>query len=276
MPIDDGYARPELLAEPDWLWANRDDASIRIVDCGPLDAYRRAHIPGAVGLPVHNFIKDPTDPVHVMGPADFAELMSSLGVSDDTTVVAYDDFSGRDAARLWAVLRHYGHAATKVLNGGWHRWLHEARAISADPSQPPAGAFTPREGDPLLCGLDDVRAAIDDGTTRILDVRSDGEWLGTNDRGNARAGHVPGAVHLEWTNCVTNDNRRVLRPAQELQAMLKAAGVVQDSPIITYCQGGIRAAHTAFVLALLGYDDVRVYDGSMREWANRDDTPLVL
>ncbi len=128
----------------------------------------------------------------------------------------------------------------------------------------------------MLCGLDDVRASIDGGSTRILDARSDAEWFGTNSRGNARAGHLPGAIHLEWQDCLTDDDRRVVRPAAELRSILRAAGVPPESDVITYCQGGIRAAHLAFVLTLLGYEHVRIYDGSMREWANRDDTPLVM
>ena len=106
-------------------------------------------------------------------------------------------------------------------------------------------------------------------------MRTDGEWEGTNDRGNRRAGRVPNAQHLEWLRFVETDDSRKFLPAQDIQRLLDDAGISRDRPTITYCQGGIRAAHAAFVLALLGYDDVRVYDGSMREWANREDTPLV-
>lgn len=276
MPPEAGYARPDLLAEPAWLWEHRNDANLRIIDCGPPDAYRRAHIPGAVGLPVHNFLKADAELVHVMPADGFAELMSALGVSAATTVVAYDGEGGTPAARMWAVLRHYGHDAAMVLNGGWHRWLAEGRAATMTPSAPPRGAFVSRPGGALLCGLDEVRASIDGGSTRIVDARSDAEWLGTNSRGNARAGHVPGAIHLEWEDFLTDDDQRVFRPAAELRPMLRAAGVLPESDVITYCQGGIRAAHLAFVLTLLGYEHVRIYDGSMREWANRDDTPLVM
>jgi thiosulfate/3-mercaptopyruvate sulfurtransferase len=108
----------------------------------------------------------------------------------------------------------------------------------------------------------------------VLDTRTDGEWAGTNARGNARVGRVPGAHHLEWLNFVSRDDSRRFLPAEELQGLLTSAGIAGDKPVITYCQGGIRAAHAAFVLHLLGYDDVRVYDGSMRDWANRQDTPL--
>src|SRR5690606_10596867 len=122
------YARPQLLAEPDWLAQHLDDPKVRVIDCATLEAYRRAHIPGAVQLPVHFYIKDDGPPgadhgTFVMSPAAFEELMAKLGVSADTTVVTYDDNNALVASRLWWVLKYYGHTNAKVLNGGWHRWL---------------------------------------------------------------------------------------------------------------------------------------------------------
>ncbi|MGH7753639.1 MAG: sulfurtransferase, partial [Gemmatimonadales bacterium] len=100
------------------------------------------------------------------------------------------------------------------------------------------------------------------------------EWEGTNNRGNKRAGRVPGAKHLEWLNFVAKDDSRKFLPAADLEKMVADAGFTPEKATITYCQGGIRAADAAFVLDLLGWDNIRVYDGSMRDWANRDDTPL--
>ena len=276
MTADPGYARPELLAEPDWLWQHRDDSTVRVIDCAPLEAYRRAHIPGAVGLPVHFYIKDPTNDTYVMQPDQFKDLMERLGVTDDMTVVTYDDNNALVATRLWWVLNYYGHTNAKVLNGGWHRWLTEGRPITFHQTRPPRGSFTPRINPSMLCRLDDLMAKVQAGDTNILDVRTDEEWLGTNDRGNKRAGHVPGAKHLEWINFVTSDDRRGFKPGAELRAMLREVGINPEQEVVTYCQGGIRAAHGAFVLYLLGAERVRMYDASMREWANRDDTPLVL
>lgn len=272
----DGYARPELLAEPEWLWEHRDDPNVCVIDCATLEAYRRAHIPGAVGLPVHFYIKDPADETFVMPPDQFAKLMARLGVSDGTTVVAYDDNNSLVAARLWWVLNYYGHTDVKVLNGGWHRWLTEGRPVTFHQTHPKPGSFTPRVNERLICMVDDLKAAVGKPDVQIMDMRTDGEWLGTNDRGNKRVGHVPGARHLEWLNYITNDDRRVFKSADELRRLISEAGITPDHEVITYCQGGIRAAHGAFVLTLLGFDRVRNYDGSMREWANRDDTPLVL
>jgi thiosulfate/3-mercaptopyruvate sulfurtransferase len=275
MTSDQGYARPDLLVEPDWLQAHAQDANLRIIDCATLEAYRRAHIPGAVGLPVHIYIKNPTDETFVMEPQQFKELMERLGVSDDTTVVTYDDNNALVAARLWWVLNYYGHTNAKVLNGGWHRWLSEGRPVTFHQTHAAPGSFTPRTNEALICRADALKARVGDPSLTILDVRSDEEWLGTNSRSNKRVGHVPGAAHLEWTNLVERDDTRKFKPADEMRRLLRDAGANIDQEVVTYCQGGIRAAHVAFVLTLLGNDRVRNYDGSMRDWANRDDTPLV-
>jgi thiosulfate/3-mercaptopyruvate sulfurtransferase len=276
------YAHLELLAEPDWLIEHVSDPTLRLVDCSSLDAYRRAHIPGAVSLPVHNFIKeqDPAGSDHgvlVMPPAEFEALMSRLGIGPSTTVVTYDDNNSLVATRFWWVLRYYGHTNARVLNGGWNRWLTEGRPVTFHQENPPPAAepFHARPDLSWYATADQLKAEHTNPGCQVLDVRSDGEWEGTNDRGNRRAGRVPNARHLEWLRFVSPDDRRTFLPAEDLQRLLDDAGINHDHPTITYCQGGIRAAHAAFVLTLLGYQNVSVYDGSMREWANRKDTPLV-
>ena len=274
------YARPEILAEPDWLAAHADDADVRIIDCATVEAYRRAHIPGAVQLPVHYYIKedDPAGSDHgvfVMPPDSFERLMGGLGVDSETTVVTYDDNNALVATRLWWVLRYYGHTKAKVLNGGWHRWLTEGRSVTFHGTRAPQKTFRARRQDALYASAEDLVSVSEGTACNILDARTDGEWEGTNDRGNRRAGRVPNSRHVEWLDFVAKDDTRKFLPAAELQRLLDEAGIDRQRPTITYCQGGIRAAHAAFVLELLGYDNIRVYDGSMRDWANRDDTPLV-
>jgi thiosulfate/3-mercaptopyruvate sulfurtransferase len=135
MGISSGYARPELLAEPDWLSERGDDPHLRIIDCGDPAGYDRAHIPNAVRLVREEdtvevgspqWLKDPADRLHVLDAEGVATLAEHLGISDDTTVVAYDDYNGSFATRLWWILTYYGHPDVKVLNGGWQRWLDEA------------------------------------------------------------------------------------------------------------------------------------------------------
>ncbi len=275
------YARPELLAEPDWLTEHADDPGVRIIDCATVEAYRRAHIPGAVQLTAHFYFEedDPKGSDHgvlIMPPTQFEELMGKLGVGADTTVVTYDDNNSLVAARLWWALNYYGHTKAKVLNGGWHRWLSEGRPVTFHATRPQAAKFSARADEAKYADLEAVLEACEKKDAHLLDVRTDEEWAGTNNRGNKRGGRVPGATHLEWLRFVTSDDRRTFLPAEELQKLVDAAGIRRNQPVITYCQGGIRAAHAAFVLELLGYDDVLVYEGSMREWANREDTPLVV
>jgi thiosulfate/3-mercaptopyruvate sulfurtransferase len=273
------YAHPELLAEPEWLARHLDDPNVRIIDCATVEAYRRAHIPGALQLPVHYYIKEDGPPgsdhgTFVMAPDRFAALMGQLGVSNDTLVVTYDDNNALVASRLWWVLKYYGHDNVKVLNGGWHRWLTEGRPVTFHGAKAAPAAFRVRPRPEIVADAEYLKAHHADPACNVLDARTDEEWAGTNSRGNKRIGRVPNARHLEWVRFVGRDDTRKFLPADQIQALLDEAGISRSRPTITYCQGGIRAAHAAFVLELLGYDDIRVYDGSMRDWANRDDTPL--
>jgi thiosulfate/3-mercaptopyruvate sulfurtransferase len=178
------------------------------------------------------------------------------------------------APRLWWVLRYYGHTNARVLNGDWHRWVSEGYPVTDAVPRPDPERFSVETHRERLATLEDVAEASRSGDCQILDTRSIEEYEGTNDRGNLRAGRVPGARHLEWKALVRSEGDHAFRSPDEMQSLVDRAGFDNGSPIITYCQGGIRAAHTAFALELLGYDDVRVYDGSMGEWANREDTPL--
>lgn len=275
------YACPELLVEPDWLADHLDDPSVRIIDCATVDAYRRVHIPGAVQLPTHYYIKEDGPPgsdhgTFIMPPAQFEVLMGKLGVSSDTLVVTYDDNNSLVAARMWWVLKHYGHTNVKVLNGGWHRWYTEGRATTFHATAPQPATFHARPNPDDIASAEYLVEHHGDASCQVLDTRTDGEWDGSNDRGNKRVGRVPGAKHLEWLNFVEKADTRRFLPADELTRLVTEAGFTPGKATITYCQGGIRAAHAAFVLALLGWDNVRVYDGSMRDWANREDTPLTL
>lgn len=292
----EGYARPELLAEPDWLWDHRDDPNVRLIDCDSLEAYRRAHIPGAVALPTHPWLKEgselmkaPPGPyltgshlswiptgLHVMGPRRFAELMSELGVSEDTTVVAYDGFNTSFATRLWWVLNYYGHTNAKVLNGGWQRWLTEGRPVTRQRTVPEPGRFIPRANGALMCRLDDLMARIEDPEVQVINVLPRGMYLGTdNPFNNKQAGHIPGSVNVPIEEFITDDDRQVFKPAPELRSLLSEAGTSPKKETVVHCQAGIRTTMGVFVLSLLGWERVRAYDASMAEWANRDDTPLV-
>jgi thiosulfate/3-mercaptopyruvate sulfurtransferase len=212
-----------------------------------------------------------------MGPKAFGELMERLGVSDDTAVVAYDDNNMFYATRLWWVLNYYGHTDARVLNGVWYRWISEGRPVTFKETVPKPGRFTPRPDESVIGRLDDMKSRLDDPGTQILDVRPDGEWSGTtNDFSNKRVGHIPRALHLFAQKFVTDDERRMVRSAPELRALLSDAGVQPAKEVIVHCQAGIRTTQGVFILRLLGWERVRAYDAAMAEWANQEDTPLLV
>jgi thiosulfate/3-mercaptopyruvate sulfurtransferase len=211
-----------------------------------------------------------------MGPERFAEVMSRLGVSEDTTVVAYDGFNMSFSTRLWWALNYYGHTNAKVLNGGWQRSLTEGRPVTFRETVPEPGHFTPRTNDALMCRLDDLKARFDDPEVQVINVLPRGAYLGTvNPTGSKRVGHIPGSLNLPIEELVTGDDRQTFKPASELRSLLAGAGAFPEKETVVHCQAGVRTTMGVFVLSLLGWDRVRAYDASMAEWANRDDTPLV-
>ena len=228
-----GYARPELLAETEWLVEHMNDANLRIVDCEPPEVYNRAHIPGAVTVGANTFIKGP-DSVHVMPPEQVAELMGSLGIGDDTLVVAYDGHHSRNAARLFWVLNYYGHTNIKVLNGGWRKWLAEGRPVTDRASSVPRATFTPRVDASVMITGEELRSAIGDEGAVIWDVRSVGEYTGEEQRANKYGGHVPGACNLEWLDVMDTQGLATFRPVEEIREMLAEIGVTPDKQVYTY------------------------------------------
>lgn len=286
---ENGYARPGLLAEPEWLWERRDDPSLRIIDCGSPEAYARAHIPGSARLgqgdydpgrsrpaPWDPWLKDRDDPIHVMKPEPFADLMSRLGVSDETTVVAYDDYNGSFATRLWWILTYYGHPNVKLLNGGWQRWLDEGRPVAFQETVPAPARFTARPREAMRVRVGEILTRHRDPGLQVVNVLWPEMYRGeANPFGNKRAGHIPGSINLPIEHFLAADGVPALKPARELAEVFETHGLSPDRETIVHCQAGVRTTMGVFAMSLLGWDNVRAYEASLAEWANRDDTPLV-
>jgi thiosulfate/3-mercaptopyruvate sulfurtransferase len=278
------YPNADILVSPQWLMDHIKDENLVIVDCPwAADSYTKAHIPGAVCRPGHTYIKrmnsDGTLSVHLQTPQEFEELCSKLGIDADCTEVAYDEWGSIFASRLWWMLRYYGHQDVKVLDGGWQGWVISGYSVSYISSTANGETkFKAKAKPDMITDIEELKIKYNDECWNVLDVRSDDKYNGKAAHGNKWAGHIPGAIHVEWNRFLTNSRDgeavRKIRSADEIHNILTEAGLNKDKTVVTHCHTAVRATYGAFVLALMGYPDSRVYDGSMAEWANRDDTPL--
>ncbi len=230
---NEGYARPELLVDAAWVDAQKNDPNVVIVDCEVDAAYARGHIPGAVLVP-DNYEKDPdSGRLFLMNPEQFKAMCEGLGIGDETLVIAYDHSRSLTAARLWWALNTYGHTNVKILNGGWRAWIANGGAVGFGRAEIKSVTFTPKYDDSKLVKVDELKEACEVGGSVIWDVRSDGEWDGSMTRGNKRAGHVPGAVHLEWFNLMDSDTNE-FKPAAEILRILTEHSITPDKNVYTY------------------------------------------
>ena len=271
---EEGYSNPQILAETAWLSGKLGDRTYAIVDLRRKDAYDAGHIPGAVWYDSTK-LKDPDEKLYVIRDSLFAQYLGDIGIDNSKTVVAYDDNAGLSATRFWWVLWYYGHSKAMVLNGGFPKWEKEGLTVSKEAAQAAKVAFKTSVNDKVICALDYVneQASKKNPNVVILDVRSPAEYSGADVRA-AKGGHVPTAVNLDWTRSMSESEPKVWKSAAELRSQFEQAGVKKGLEVITYCQTGVRAAHSLFTLRLVGYDSVRNYDGSWQEWGNNKDTPV--
>jgi thiosulfate/3-mercaptopyruvate sulfurtransferase len=279
------YAHPEVLVENEWLASHLTDPKVRVaeVDYDPAANYELGHLPGAV---LFDWRKDINDPLarDILSSEAAQSLLRREGVNDDTTLVLYGDFNNWFAAFAFWVFTYYGAKNIKILNGGRKKWIAEDRPMAKDAAHHPAGSVQAHAGDPKLRAfLDDVRSGLPSvkaGKLHLVDVRGPKEFSGEvtappeyPTEHAQRGGHIPGAKNIPWAQAVKEDG--TFKPREELEALYVGKGVVPSNPVITYCRIGERSSHTWFVLKyLLGYPDVRNYDGSWTEWGNLVRTPI--
>ncbi|WP_322794247.1 sulfurtransferase [Bellilinea sp.] len=274
------YAYPEFLVETEWVAQHLNDPAVRIVESNE-DAllYDTGHIPGAVRVDWFTTLQHPVRR-DFLTKEEFEALCSSLGISNDTTVVFYGDKSNWFAVYAFWLFEYYGHEKRKVMNGGRARWVAENRPLTTEvPSYPPT-QYRAKEPDASIRAFrDDVMRHIQTGLP-LVDVRSPKEYTGElihmpgyPQEGAQRGGHIPGAVNIPWAQAVDEDGR--FKSPEALRELYQSRGVTPDKDIIAYCRIGERSSHTWFVLKyLLGYPKVRNYDGSWTEWGNLVGAPI--
>ena len=226
--------RDDLLVDVNWLARHIHEDGIRIVEMSQdQEQFLTSHIPGAVISPSGQ-IKGSENKRLVAPPSEAKEWFESIGIGNDTLVVAYDRFSSRDAARLWWVLNYYGHANVKILDGGWSKWSSSDLPIESGPSASFNDSIftTDYTDDGIKSDVEKLKFAIENEDSLIWDVRSVDEFNGVNSRGNARVGHVPGAIHLEWTSLVNED--QTFKSQQALVALLTSVGISTEKRIHIY------------------------------------------
>jgi thiosulfate/3-mercaptopyruvate sulfurtransferase len=277
---ENGYAKP-VLVSTEWLAEHLDDDDLVIaeVDENP-DLYDEGHIPGAVRLHWRDELQDPVER-DLVEKEQFEKLMAEKGISNDTTLVLYGDKNNWFAAYAYWYLKIYGHEDVRILDGGRQKWVDEARELTTEVPQPQPSSYSAKERDESIRTYRDaVRQEIGAGGKALVDVRSPQEFSGElvsppgyEQEGAQRGGHIPTAQSIPWAQAVRDDG--TFKPAEELRELYGDKGITPEKDVTAYCRIGERSAHTWFVLReLLGYENVKNYDGSWTEWGNLVDVPI--
>ena len=281
MAENKGYVHPEALVDANWVSDHLNDPHVRLIEVDvDTSAYNQGHIPGAAGF---NWQKELQDQV-VRAPLSkehLEDLLSRADVSNDTTIVLYGDNNNWFAAWAFWILKYYGHQDVRLLDGGRVKWLADNRETT---TEVPEYARTTYHAQTLNSNIrafrDQILADLGASGVALVDVRSPGEYSGEllapanlPQEGAQRGGHIPGAANIPWSQAVQADG--TFKPAGELRSLYEGKGITSDKDIVAYCRIGERSSHTWFVLSyLLGYPNVRNYDGSWTEWGSLIGAPI--
>lgn len=281
MAENKAYVHPEVLVDADWVEAHLDDPKVRLIEVDvDTTAYNQGHIPGAVGL---NWQKELQDQV-VRAPVSkerLEELLGQAGVSNDTTIVFYGDNNNWFAAWALWILKYYGHQDVRLLDGGRVKWLADQREMTTEVPTYPQTTYHAQEPDAAIRAFrDQILSKLGHAEVALVDVRSSGEYSGEllapanlPQEGAQRGGHIPGAANIPWSMAVREDG--TFKATDELETIYQSKGITPDKEVVAYCRIGERSSHTWFVLHyLLGYPQVRNYDGSWTEWGSLIGAPI--
>jgi thiosulfate/3-mercaptopyruvate sulfurtransferase len=276
------YAHPEVLVDTQWVEDHLKDPKVRVaeVDYDPKANYKLGH---AVGAVLFDWKEDINHPLtrNIFSKQSCEDLLQRAGINNDTTLILYGDFNNWFAAFAFWVFKYYGYDDIRLMNGGRKKWLEEDRPLSKDIPEYPKGNFKAAEPDnSIRVFLNYVRDSIESSQKVLIDVRSPKEFTGEilappeyPTEHAQRGGHIPGALNIPWSQAVSEDG--TFKSAEELKKLYESKGISPTKEVITYCRIGERSSHTWFVLKyLLGYPDVKNYDGSWTEWGNMIDNPI--
>lgn len=277
------FPKSRWVVSTDWLAERLEDRNVIAVDGSYFlpgqqrDAhaeYRDGHIPGAVFFDIDKIADESSELPHTLpGPAHFGEAVGALGIGDGGTVVVYDSVGLFSVARVWWTFRIFGAKKVFILDGGLPKWKAEGRPLEKGDTKRPARKFNAEMNVGAVATLSDVRMAITDDNTQIVDARSAGRFAGTEPepRPGLRSGHMPGAFNLPYGQLIENGQ---LTSRSRIEAAFKSAGVDLEKPIITTCGSGVTAAILTLALESIGKEPQGLYDGSWAEWAERPDVPV--
>jgi thiosulfate/3-mercaptopyruvate sulfurtransferase len=277
---ESGYAKA-VLVTTDWVAEHLNDGDVAVAEVDEnTDLYDEGHIRGAIKLHWKDDLQDPIER-DVIDQGAFELLMGSRGIGNGTTVVVYGDKNNWFAAYAYWYLKVYGHGDVRILDGGRQKWIDEGRELTTDAPSTSQASYTAKDRDEnIRARRDAVLANLGKDGIALVDVRSPQEYAGElmappgyEQEGASRTGHIPTAQSIPWAQAVKDDG--TFKPADELRALYEGKGVTGDKAVTAYCRIGERSAHTWFVLReLLGYEDVRNYDGSWTEWGNLVGVPI--
>ncbi|MDH5183932.1 MAG: sulfurtransferase [Gammaproteobacteria bacterium] len=265
----------QMLIDIDWLIQHKNDKDIVIVDMSSdYTQYQRFHIPGARYLSYSMMNQAGKDRVsYAIQPQQLQQLLGYQGIKRDSHIIIYDDMGGLNASRFYWQLEQINHPKVSVLNGGLVSWIRQGHPVSGEIIEPRKVNYVAKNINTVnLATLDDVLKSSN--SASLLDARSTEEYVG-NPR-YKRSGHVPGAISYSWDNSVDFDKAFTLKNKKQIASLLKQAGLSEDKnkPVIAYCRSGHRAAHAYFTLKLLGYKNIKLYDGSIAEYERTNSAPL--